>query len=159
MDFYFDTKDLEAFMRESNWIEGEREEALQGKLHKNDLKASYNFLNSDLSEKSLKKLHKLLAYDRPILRGDYRDVDVEIGGNLAPRPFLVKELMHNLFLDIHKFNSWEAHIKFEKIHPFEDLNGRTGRLVWAHKFLRERGFLPKSFLQQFYYQSISNFKG
>lgn len=159
MDFYFDTTELEAFMRESNWIEGEIGGRLEGKLHKNDLKASYAFLNGDLNADSLKKLHKLLAYDRPILKGDYRDCDVEIGGKLAPRPFLVKELMHNFFLDVDKLSSWEAHIKFEKIHPFEDLNGRTGRLVWAHKFIRERGFLPSSFLQQFYYQSISNYNG
>jgi len=30
-------------------------------------------------------------------------------------------------------NSWEAHNKFEAIHPFQDLNGKVGRLIWLSK--------------------------
>lgn len=149
------TTPLEAFMRESNWIEGERADDFMGILHPNDLLAARKFLSYPLTERSLKELHGSLSEGRDILRGEYRDCQVYVGEHTPPGPKLVPHLMSNLFLDLEKMDSHEAHIRFEKIHPFEDLNGRTGRLLWLHKFVGERGFTPSSFLQFFYYQTLS----
>lgn len=146
---------IEIFMRESNWIEGERDEQGIGLLHPNDLKAAKKFLSKRLTEDSLLELHLALSEGRDILRGDYRRCNVIVGSSTPPGWPHVPHLMSNFFLDIDKWTPWEAHCRFEKIHPFEDLNGRTGRLVWLHKM---KGKTSMPFLQAFYYQTLSQFK-
>lgn len=150
---------LEFFMRESNWIEGERETPTVGKLHSNDLAAASRFLDLPLTEHNLKELHLQLSEGRDILRGEYRNVQVMVGNYYPPAPVIVPGMMGNLFLDLKDLDSFEAHIRFEKIHPFEDLNGRTGRLLWLHKYIVDGRDIPVSFLQIFYYQTLSHRQG
>lgn len=57
-----------------------------------------------------------------------------------------------------KLDAWEAHNRFQKIHPFEDLNGRTGRLIWLHKAIDE-GYTGRiGFLHAYYYATLSRMK-
>lgn len=54
-------------------------------------------------------------------------------------------------------NPWKQHVEFERLHPFMDGNGRTGRALWAWQmlFLGHDPFaLP--FLHRFYYQTLEN---
>ena len=146
---------IERFMRESNWIEFERDEMGDGLLHPNDVKAVKKFLGKPLTEDSLKELHYALSEGRDILRGFYRECDVVVGGHRPPSWKVVPAFMSNFFLDLPKMTPWEAHCRYEKIHPFEDLNGRTGRLLWLHKM---KGRTDLSFLHQFYYQTLAQFK-
>lgn len=51
---------------------------------------------------------------------------------------------------------WDAHIAYEKLHPFMDGNGRSGRVLWAWG-MQHLGADPFSlpFLHRFYYQTLS----
>lgn len=51
---------------------------------------------------------------------------------------------------------WKMHVAFEKLHPFMDGNGRTGRALWAWH-MKQLGLDPfaLSFLHRFYYQTLA----
>jgi Fic family protein len=91
------------------------------------------------SEKDLLKSHKLMMEKLLSSAGSYRNVNVNIGTDkgvthVAPSPLVVPELMGNLFewlqntKDHPLIVSCVFHYEFEFIHPFEDGNGRVGRL-------------------------------
>jgi len=88
------------------------------------------------------KVQKMITINQTNLfsneRGYYRDlakVNVTVGGHVPPNYNLVPCLMDNWVLDFQdSVEPMEMHIRFEKIHPFVDGNGRTGRmLLWYHE--------------------------
>lgn len=98
-------------------------------------------------EKDLLKAHKLMMADLVERNGKYRKDGVGIfDGNqvvhLAPPADRVPFLMSNLFewlknSDVHPLiKSCVFHYEFEFIHPFQDGNGRMGRL-WQTVILKE----------------------
>lgn len=98
-------------------------------------------------EKDLLKAHKLMMADLVKRNGKYRKDGVGIfDGNqvvhLAPPADRVPFLMSNLFewlknSDVHPLiKSCVFHYEFEFIHPFQDGNGRMGRL-WQTVILKE----------------------
>jgi Fic family protein len=140
----------ELLLRESNLIEGVGEEGLE------DSKQAYLYLmqvREPLTEKHILKTHRLLMRSlNPEIAGKIRKVSVGIysGGvciKTCPKPEEISNLMKEVLYKINsslKFNAiplekekmaLECHIDFEKMHPFEDGNGRTGRLIlnWQRK--------------------------
>lgn len=109
---------------------------------------AYNLL-LDLNpykEKDLLKAHKLMMQDLVNVSGTYRTGDVGIfDGNkvihIAPPAYRVSNLMSDLFnwlktSDVHPLiKSCVFHYEFEFIHPFQDGNGRMGRL-WQTVILK-----------------------
>ena len=99
--------------------------------------------NEEFNEKFLKDLNQIINKDIKDTEG-YRTVQVFIRGSehIPPEPEKIPNLM---MYYVHNYNHDEQdiftkiakyHIDFEKIHPFEDGNGRTGRLLINYELLK-----------------------
>lgn len=127
-------------------IEGkEPREIYEAINHKKALELVFkNLQNSeDFDERFIKKLNETINRDIKDTEG-YRTVQVFIQGSehIPPESEKVPNLMmyyifnynhdeQDIFTKIAKY-----HIEFEKIHPFEDGNGRTGRLLINYELLK-----------------------
>ena len=99
--------------------------------------------NNVFDESFIKKLNEIINKDINESTG-YRTIQVFIRGSehIPPAPEKIPNLM-NYF--IYNYNNSEEeifakiakyHIDFEKIHPFEDGNGRTGRLLLNYELIK-----------------------
>lgn len=93
-------------------------------------------------------------------RGNYRYAQVWVGGHQPPNALRVPELMDGWFAGLYLKTPKQAHISFEKIHPFIDGNGRTGRmLMWWHEIkLGKRPTLILNSQKQDYYKWFTEIK-
>ena len=128
-------------------IEGkEPREIYEAINHKKALELVFkNLQNEDgFDERFIKKLNETINRDIKDTEG-YRAVQVFIRGSehIPPAPEKIPNLM-NYF--VYNYNHDEEdiftkiaryHIEFEKIHPFEDGNGRTGRLLLNYELLKK----------------------
>jgi len=86
------------------------------------------------TQKDLLNAHKILMAGLVEKSGSFRNVNVRVGSHIAPPHERVKDLINNLFIwlketELHPLIvSSIFHYEFEFIHPFEDGNGRIGRL-------------------------------
>lgn len=125
--------DFTRFLRESNAIEDVwDEESLRC------AKKAWKYVSKlkKLNCEALLTTHKILMQNQPILekeKGSFRTVPVWIGGREGKPWYAVPELMAQFFENIKEHDKWEDikrdHVFFEKIHPFVDGNGRTGRIL------------------------------
>lgn len=103
------------------------------------------------SEDLIKRAHELTYAEAkdPKVRGNYRNVEVEITGtSFQPAPAAyVGERIAGLVASCAKTRRHPAvtaalfHLEFESIHPFVNANGRTGRLM-SNFLLMKSGFEP-----------------
>lgn len=127
-------------------IEGkEPREIYEAINHKKALELVFKNLQNDdgLDERFIKKLNETINRDIKDTEG-YRTVQVFIRGSehIPPAPEKIPNLMTYF---VYNYNHDEEdvftkiaryHIEFEKIHPFEDGNGRTGRLLLNYELLK-----------------------
>ena len=127
-------------------IEGkEPREIYEAINHKEALNIVFENLQEkrEFDERFIKKLNETINNNIKETSG-FRKVQVFIQGSdyIPPEPEKVPNLMNyyiynynndieDIFLKIAKY-----HIEFEKIHPFEDGNGRTGRLLLNYELLK-----------------------
>jgi len=123
---------------------------------------------SKLTESLIKELHFLLKSGTSDSRkdwfkvGDYKKFPNEVGGNETCPPKDVAEKMKELLLNYHKKEPKtfediiDFHQKFEVIHPFQDGNGRVGRLIMFKECLANAivPFIIEDKLKLFYYRGL-----
>ena len=129
-----------------------------------------DFANRKLSESFIKQLHLILKTNtedarKPWFRvGDYKLVENIAGDRETTHPEKVKEEMKMLIdnynkKESHTFEEIVAfHVEFERIHPFQDGNGRVGRLI-AFKECLKNNIVPFIILDSkklFYYRGLKN---
>lgn len=121
-----------------------------------------------LSEPFIKEIHAILKVGTSDSRkswfnvGDYKRLPNEVGGNATCPPEEVSTRMkallsaYNAKPDKALEDIIDFHQKFEAIHPFQDGNGRVGRLVMFKECLAN-GIVPfiiTEELKQFYYRGL-----
>lgn len=121
-----------------------------------------------LSESFIKELHRILKTGTSDSRkswfnvGEYKRLPNEVGGNATCPPEEVHTRMKALLATYHAKPSKslediiDFHQKFEAIHPFQDGNGRIGRLVMFKECLAN-GIVPfiiTEDLKFFYYRGL-----
>ena len=123
-----------------------------------------------LTEHYIKTLHKIIKSGSSDERkewfkvGEYKKLPNEVGGNDTSAPENVSRDIKAL---LREYNSKKKitfediidfHQRFEAIHPFQDGNGRVGRLIMFRESLRN-GFVPyiiSDELKIFYYNGLRN---
>lgn len=123
-----------------------------------------------LSEAFIKELHRVLKSGTSDSRkawfavGDYKKQPNEVGGEITTLPRDVHAEMRRLLSDYENDapktleDIVEFHARFEKIHPFQDGNGRVGRLIMFKECLRFSvvPFIIDESFKLLYYNSLKN---
>lgn len=128
--------------------------------------------NYELSESFIKQLHMILKTGTSDSRkvwfsvGDYKRLENEVGGKATTKPAdvskemkkLLKKYNENKVKTLHEII--EFHYEFEKIHPFQDGNGRIGRLIMFKECLRNgiTPFIIEDDIKEFYYRGLKEWK-
>lgn len=121
-----------------------------------------------LTEKFIKELHLILKSGTADSRkewfavGDYKKLPNEVGGMETTLPEEVAGKMkallseYNVKEDKTLNDILEFHVKFEKIHPFQDGNGRVGRLIMFKECLKYNivPFIIEDNLKLYYYRGL-----
>lgn len=121
-----------------------------------------------LSENFIKGLHFTLKSGTSDSRldwfkvGDYKKRANEVGGMATASPEEVADQMKKLLAGYdqksHKTleDILEFHVKFERIHPFQDGNGRVGRLIMFKECLKYDivPFIIEDRIKLFYYRGL-----
>ena len=128
--------------------------------------------NTKLSESFIKQLHYILktgttdAQKSWFKVGDYKMIENEVGGSETVRPEDVASEMKALLADYNSKSEitfddiLDFHVRFESIHPFQDGNGRVGRLIMFKECLKHNivPFIITEELKMFYCRGIKEWK-
>lgn len=125
-----------------------------------------------LTEEIIKKLHFMLKHDTKdaalpwFAVGDYKKRANVVGGRETSKPSEVARDMRAL---LERYNARgnvtiediiEFHAEFEYIHPFQDGNGRVGRLIALKECLKNNiiPFIIEDSKKSFYYRGLSEWR-
>ena len=128
-------------------------------------------IDAPLSNAHIKEFHRILktgtsdAMKKWFEVGEWKKLSNEVGGMETSLPQNVETDMgklnnrYNSLPEITLENIIEYHYHFEKIHPFQDGNGRVGRLIMFRECLRNSiiPFIIDDNHKQFYYRGLKEF--
>ena len=172
------TEDQTRYIYETNTLLAEKDsitdldDVLETANHFKLVDYMLDIAGKKLTEKMIKEFHKILKEGTSDSRkdwfvvGDYKKLPNEVGGLKTTDP-------KNVERDMKKLLEWyeslkqvtineiiEFHAKFEKIHPFQDGNGRVGRII-AFKECLKNNIVPFIILDKdklFYYRGLNQYQ-
>ena len=123
-----------------------------------------------ITETHIKQLHLILKTNtsdshKPWFAvGDYKRLANAVGEEETAQPEEVHKKMKALLATYHAIQKiqfddiLDFHVRFERIHPFQDGNGRVGRLIMFWQCLQSNTvpFIITDDLRLFYYRGIQN---
>ena len=167
------THDQTRYIFETNTIGVEKEvlnvdDVIETANHFRCIDMIIDHAKAALMEKFIKELHLVLKNGTSDSRkewfavGDYKKLPNEVGGRDTALPEEVADKMKALLTE---YNAKEEktfedildfHVKFERIHPFQDGNGRVGRLIIFKECLKYNivPFIIEDDLKMFYYRGL-----
>ena len=167
------THDQTRYIFETNTIGIEKEvlnvdDVIETANHFRCIDMIIDYAKATLTENFIKKLHLVLKNGTSDSRkdwfvvGDYKKMPNEVGGMETALPEEVADRMKKL---LSEYNNQEEkaledilnfHVKFERIHPFQDGNGRVGRLIMFKECLKYNivPFIIEDNLKMFYYRGL-----
>lgn len=172
------TEDQTRYIYETNTLLAEKDsitdldDVLETSNHFKLVDYMLDIADKKLTEKMIKEFHKILKEGTSDSRkewfvvGNYKKLANEVGGLKTTEP-------KNVESDMKKLLEWyenlkqvtineiiEFHAKFEKIHPFQDGNGRVGRII-AFKECLKNNIVPFIILDKeklFYYRGLNQYQ-
>lgn len=123
---------------------------------------------AQLTEKFIKNLHYVLKTGTSDSKkdwfavGDYKKLPNEVGGNETTLPENVSTEIKKILKQYNEKENItlediiEFHVQFERIHPFQDGNGRVGRLIMFKECLKHNvvPFIIEDDIKMFYYRGL-----
>ncbi len=127
-----------------------------------------DYAEEKLTESLIKQLHVILKSGTSdskkdwFMVGDYKRLPNEVGGMDTCPPNEVHQKMKVLLQEYNTIKQrtlediLDFHVRFEKIHPFQDGNGRVGRLIMFKECLAYNivPFIITDELKMFYYRGL-----
>ena len=172
------TEDQTRYIYETNTLLAEKDsitdldDVLETANHFKLVDYMLDIADQKLTEEIVKKFHKILKEGTSDSRkdwfvvGNYKKLPNEVGGLKTTEP-------KNVARDMKKLLEWyetlkqvtikeiiEFHARFEKIHPFQDGNGRVGRAI-AFKECLKNNIVPFIILDKdklFYYRGLNQYQ-
>ncbi len=128
--------------------------------------------HTKLTESFIKQLHFILKSGTTDSQkswfrvGDYKQLENEVGGSETTKPAEVAGAVKSLLKEYNSKSKitlediLDFHVRFEAIHPFQDGNGRVGRLIMFKECLKHNivPFIITEELKMYYYRGIMNWK-
>lgn len=128
--------------------------------------------NLNITENLIKQLHFILKNGTTDSRknwfvvGDYKKLPNEVGGRVTISPEKVEDEVKSLIEWYNNIKNKtlndiiEFHYRFEYIHPFQDGNGRVGRLLMFKECLKYNivPFIIDEKLKMFYYRGLKEWE-
>lgn len=124
--------------------------------------------NDILDENFIKNTHKILKTNTSDSRiswfnvGEYKSRKNMVGDLITTPPEKVKSTIEKLLNEYNKKQKisfddiLDFHVKFERIHPFQDGNGRVGRIIMFKECLKHDivPFIIEDNLKMYYYRGL-----